>query len=155
MVIIIHVSDGRHNLFTIMGKQVKVKEVKQVKQVSNVSAFLAKLSAPTKKALNAADGGVKLYDLVKEFASKGVHTKPVETPKSEYNDAGIMFLDGDSRTFLSVSLRLAESGFSFGSTRAEVKETYEGIKNDMKVRVTTSTAGNQRFTLCSDGEDLL
>ncbi len=133
-------------------KQVKVNGVKRV---TNVTTFLAKLSAPTKKALNAVDGGVMLFDLVKEFASKGVHTKPVETPKSDFNEAGIMFIDGDNTTFLSTSVKLSESGFSFGSTREEVKQTYESIKNDMKVRLTTSKAGNQRFTLCSDGEDLL
>lgn len=131
----------------------KKVSVKNAKQASNVTAFTAKLSRNTINALKS--DGVTLYDLVKEFSSKGVKCKAVETPKSNFNSTGIMFTAGENVTFLSTSVRLSETGFSFGETREDVAETYQSIKNDMKVRLTTSKAGNERFTLCSDGEDLL
>ena len=127
--------------------------LRNAKQTSNVNAFTAKLSRNTINALKS--DGVTLYDLVKEFSEKGVKCKAVETPKSEFNDAGVMFTAGENVTFLATSVRLSDSGFSFGSTREDVAETYQQIKNEMKVRLTTSKAGNERFTLCSDGEDLL
>lgn len=127
--------------------------LRNAKQVSNVNDFTAKLSRGTIAALKT--DGVTLYDLVKEFSSKGVKCKAVETPKSEFNSTGIMFTAGENVTFLSTSVRLSESGFSFGETRNDVAETYQQIKNDMKVRLTTSKAGNERFTLCADSEDLL
>lgn len=127
--------------------------IKSAKTASNVNAFTAKLSRNTINALKS--DGVTLYDLVKEFSTKGVKTKAVETPKSNFNATGIMFTSGENVTFLSTSVRLSETGFSFGETRENVAETYQSIKNDMKVRLTTSKAGNERFTLCSDGEDLL
>ena len=131
----------------------KKVSIKNVKPVSNVNAFTVKLSRGTIAALKS--DGVALFDLVKEFSSKGVKTKAVETPKSEFNSTGIMFATGENVTFLSTSVRLSETGFTFGETRDDVAETYQSIKNDMKVRLTTSKAGNERFTLCSDGEDLL
>lgn len=131
----------------------KKVSVKNAKTASNVNAFTAKLSRNTINALKS--DGVTLFDLVKEFSSKGVKCKAVETPKSNYNATGIMFTSGENVTFLSTSVRLSETGFSFGETREDVAETYQSIKNDMKVRLTTSKAGNERFTLCSDGEDLL
>lgn len=127
--------------------------LRNAKQASNVNAFTAKLSRGTIAALKT--DGVTLYDLVKEFSTKGVKCKAVETPKSEFNAAGVMFTAGENVTFLATSLRLSETGFTFGTTREDVAETYQSIKNDMKVRLTTSKAGNERFTLCSDGEDLL
>lgn len=120
---------------------------------SNVNAFTAKLSRNTLNALKS--DGVTLYDLVKEFSTKGVKCKAVETPKSNFNSTGIMFTAGENVTFLSTSVRLSETGFTFGETREDVAETYQQIKNDMKVRLTTSKAGNERFTLCADSEDLL
>lgn len=131
----------------------KKVSVKNAKTASNVNFFTAKLSRGTLAALTK--DGVTLYDLVKEFSTKGVKTKAVETPKSKINAAGIMFAAGENVTFLSTSVRLSETGFSFGETRDAVAETYQSIKNDMKVRLTTSKAGNERFTLCSDVEDLL
>lgn len=131
----------------------KKVSIKNAKQTSNVNVFTSKLSRNTINALKS--DGVTLYDLVKEFSSKGVKTKAVETPKSEFNATGVMFTTGENVTFLSTSVRLSETGFTFGETREDVAETYQSIKNDMKVRLTTSKAGNERFTLCSDGEDLL
>ena len=131
----------------------KKVNVKNAKMTSNVNAFTAKLSRGTIAALKT--DGVTLFDLVKEFSAKGVKTKAVETPKSDFNPTGIMFTSGENVTFLATSVRLSESGFSFGETRNDVAETYQQIKNDMKVRLTTSKVGNERFTLCADSEDLL
>lgn len=131
----------------------KKVSVKTAKQTSNVNVFTAKLSRNTINALKS--DGVTLYDLVKEFSTKGVKCKAVETPKSNFNATGIMFTAGENVTFLSTSVRLSETGFTFGETRNDVAETYQSIKNDMKVRLTTSKAGNERFTLCADSEDLL
>ena len=134
-------------------KKVTVKSAKTAKTTSNVAAFTAKLNRGTLSELK--NEGVPLFELVKEFATKGVKCKAVETPKSDYNSAGIMFVSGENVTFLSTSVRLSESGFSFGNNREEVAETYQSIKNEMRVRLTTSKAGNERFTLCADSEDLL
>lgn len=121
---------------------------------ANVTFFVTRLSGKTQNALK--NEGVLLYDLVKEFSERGVHTKPVLTPKSKFNPSGILFTSGENTAFLNTSKNLHDSGFNFGFSRQEIAETYESIKNSLRVRLTESREKhNVRFTLCNDGEDLL
>ena len=121
---------------------------------ANVTFFVTRLSGKTQNALK--NEGVILYDLVKEFSERGVHTKPVLTPKSKFNPSGILFTSGENTAFLNPSRNLHDSGFNFGFSRQEIAETYEAIKNSLRVRLTESREKhNMSFTLCNDGEDLL
>lgn len=132
----------------------KKVNLKTAAPAANVTFFITRLSGKTQNALK--NEGVLLYDLVKEFSEKGVHTKPVLTPKSQFNPSGIMFASGENTTFLNTSKNLHESGFNFGFSRDEIHDTYEAIKNTLRVRLTESREKhNTRFTLCNDGEDLL
>lgn len=131
----------------------KKVNLKNAEPAANVTFFTTRLSGKTQNALTHE--GVILFDLVKEFSEKGVHTKPVLTPKSKYQPSGIMFASGENSAFVVPSRNLHESGFNFGFSRQEIAETYESIKNTLRVRLTLSTFGNYRFTLCNDGEDLL